>query len=242
MPRPKPLRSLLFLLLFYVGTVPMVIWALVLARIAPDRMFGHVENWARMNRALGRAILGIRLRIEGAVPPGACIVALKHEAALETLELLLLLPRPAVVLKKELTDIPLFGAALRAHGTIPVQRGAGASALRAMTAAAGDAIAAGRPIAIFPEGTRVPPGERPPLRPGFAGLYRALNLPVVPVALDSGTAWPKGPVKRGGPVTIRVGETIPAGLPRREIEARVHEAINALNGPERAESPSVPRG
>lgn len=233
MPRKKPLRSLLYLALFYGGTVPMVLWALVVARIAPARLYGHVENWASMNRALARAVLGVRLRVEGAVPPGACIVALKHEAALETLELLLLLPRPAVVLKKELTDIPLFGAALRAHGTIPVRRGAGAAALRAMTAAAQDAIAAGRPIAIFPEGTRVPPGERPPLRPGFAGLYRALNLPVVPVALDSGTAWPRGLVKRGGPVTVRVGDTIPAGLPRREVEARVHAAINALNAPDR---------
>ena len=67
------------------------------------------------------------------------------------------------------------------------------------------------------------------MQPGFAGLYRSLGLPVVPVALDSGRLWPRGRfVKRPGIVTIRFGETIPAGLPRKEIEARVHAAINAM--------------
>jgi 1-acyl-sn-glycerol-3-phosphate acyltransferase len=92
-------------------------------------------------------------------------------------------------------------------------------------------VAQGRPIMIFPEGTRVGPGEQPSLQPGFAGLYKALDLPVVPIALDSGRLWPRGTfVKTPGPVTFRVGATIPAGLPRKEVEARVHEAINALEG------------
>ncbi|MCA1653439.1 MAG: 1-acyl-sn-glycerol-3-phosphate acyltransferase, partial [Sphingomonadales bacterium] len=91
--------------------------------------------------------------------------------------------------------------------------------------------ASGRPVVIFPEGTRVPVGEQPELKPGFAALYRALGLPVVPVAMDSGKLWPKGLAKRPGTVTWRVGETLPAGLPRGEIEARVHAAINALERP-----------
>jgi 1-acyl-sn-glycerol-3-phosphate acyltransferase len=87
----------------------------------------------------------------------------------------------------------------------------------------------GRLVVLFPEGTRVLPGEQPPLQPGFAGLYRALNLPVVPLALDSGKVWPRRAfVRRPGIVTFRFGETIPPGLPRREAEARVHAAINAL--------------
>ena len=91
-------------------------------------------------------------------------------------------------------------------------------------------IAAGRPILIFPEGTRVPPGHQPPLQPGFAGLYRSLRLPVVPVALDSGRLWPPHSfVKQPGIVTARFGEPIPAGLPRAEIEAAVHAAINQLD-------------
>jgi 1-acyl-sn-glycerol-3-phosphate acyltransferase len=90
-------------------------------------------------------------------------------------------------------------------------------------------VAAGRPILIFPEGTRVLPGEQPPLRAGFAGLYRSLNLPVVPVALDSAKVSPRRSfIKRPGTVTFRFGDPIPPGLPRAEAEARVHAAINAL--------------
>jgi 1-acyl-sn-glycerol-3-phosphate acyltransferase len=84
-------------------------------------------------------------------------------------------------------------------------------------------------VLIYPEGTRVRPGEAPPLRPGFAGLYRALGLPVVPVAVDSGRLWPKGLLKRSGTIHFLIGETIPPGLKRDEIETRVHAAINALN-------------
>ena len=90
------------------------------------------------------------------------------------------------------------------------------------------AIAAGRPVLIFPEGTRVPAGETPPLRAGFAGLYRALGLPVIPIAVDSGRLWGRGLTKHSGVVTFKVGETIPAGLKRDEIERRVHRAINAF--------------
>ena len=81
---------------------------------------------------------------------------------------------------------------------------------------------------IYPEGTRVRVGETPRLQSGFAALYRALGLPVVPVALDSGLLWGRGFVHRSGIVTIKVGDIIPAGLPRKEIEARVHVAINVL--------------
>ncbi len=86
----------------------------------------------------------------------------------------------------------------------------------------------GRPLAIFPEGTRVPHGERPPLQAGFAGLYKLLGLPVVPVAVDSGRLY-QHLWKRPGTITLQFGEPIAPGLPREEIEARVHAAINALN-------------
>ena len=86
----------------------------------------------------------------------------------------------------------------------------------------------GRSILLFPEGTRVPPGEQPPLKAGFAGLYKVLKLPVVPIAVDSGRLWPKRGPKRPGVITYRFGEVIPPGLPRDEAERRVWEAMNAL--------------
>jgi 1-acyl-sn-glycerol-3-phosphate acyltransferase len=99
-----------------------------------------------------------------------------------------------------------------------------------MLAAGKKAIADGRPIILFPEGSRIPHGEQPPLGAGMAALYRMLRLPIVPIALDSGRFSPKGSfIKRSGVVTMRVGEMIPPGLPREEVEARVHKAINVLN-------------
>ncbi|WP_286772545.1 1-acyl-sn-glycerol-3-phosphate acyltransferase, partial [Sphingomonas sp. 66-10] len=90
------------------------------------------------------------------------------------------------------------------------------------------AKASGRSVIVYPEGTRVAPGEQPPLRSGFAGLYKALDLPVVPIATDSGRLLPKKGAKHPGVVTFRIGAPIPAGLPRREAERRVWAEINAL--------------
>jgi 1-acyl-sn-glycerol-3-phosphate acyltransferase len=149
----------------------------------------------------------------------------------EAIDTLRFADTPVVVLKRELADIPIFGRVTRRYGVIPVDRDAGARALREMMGLAKEAIAGGRPVIIFPEGTRVPRGEQPPLRPGFAGLYRMLGLPVVPIAVDSGRIWPRGFVKGSGTIHFKVGEIIPPGLKREDVEARVHAAINALSPP-----------
>jgi 1-acyl-sn-glycerol-3-phosphate acyltransferase len=147
---------------------------------------------------------------------------------LETMEMVRLTHLPVIVIKKELADIPLFGRMTRRYGVIVVERSAGAKALRALVEEGRQAIANGRPVNIYPEGTRVRVGETPPLKSGFAALYRALGLPVVPVAVDSGRLWGRGLIHRSGIVTFKVGETIPPGLDRKAVEARVHAAINAL--------------
>jgi 1-acyl-sn-glycerol-3-phosphate acyltransferase len=223
-------RSILFALIFYPGSAIAAISALAIAPISKRALFTHVRWWAMFHRLCARFILGIRSRVEGVFPPGPVIVAMKHESMFETIEVLVLLDDPAVVLKRELADIPGWGRAARLHGVIAVDREAGGTAMRRMLRAAKDAVAARRTIMIFPEGTRVLPGQQPPLRAGFAGLYRSLNLPVVPVACDSGRLWPRHRfTKRPGVVTFKVGETIPPGLSREDVEARVHAAINALN-------------
>jgi 1-acyl-sn-glycerol-3-phosphate acyltransferase len=135
---------------------------------------------------------------------------------------------PVIVLKRELSALPGFGWATRRYGIIPVDREAGAKALREMLARGKEAVATGRPIIIYPEGTRVRVGETPQLQAGFAGLYRALGLPVVPVAVDSGRVWGSSLPKRSGTVHFLIGEPIPPGLEREEIEERVFTAINAL--------------
>lgn len=224
------IRSALFALVFYFATVVAVVTAVPAASVSRRAFTRIAQAWMRVHSLCTRHILGIRLVVEGDVPKGQVLVAAKHEAMYETIELFRLLDEPAVVLKRELADIPGWGKAARLYGAIPVDREASAGALRRMMAAANAAKRAGRPILIFPEGTRVAPGESPPLRPGFAGLYRALDLPVVPVALDSGRLTPRGRfLKRPGTIRFRFGAPIAPGLPRAEIEARIHAAINAFN-------------
>lgn len=222
------LRSLLYAAIFYSGTV---FW--VLAGIA-SLVFGRratiaiVLHWADFHHWLAEHVLKIRISVEGEIPQGPHLIAVKHQSMYETLEMVRIAHLPVIVMKRELGDIPLFGTLTRRYGAIPVERSAGSKALREMLAAGKQAVQTGRSVIIFPEGTRVRVGEAPPLRPGFAGLYRALGLPVVPVALDSGIVWGRGFVHRSGTVRMTVGKIIPAGLDREEIEMRVHRAINAL--------------
>jgi len=223
------LRSLLFTLIFYPGTLIYVLTVIAVSPFGAAPVRRVVHGWSDFHHWLVRHVLGIRFAWEGEIPPGPFLIAVKHQAMVETVESLRFARTPVVVMKQELTKIPLFGWVTLRYGVIGVDRNAGASALREMMAKGKQAAAEGRPVVIFPEGTRVHPGERPKLRPGFAGLYRALGLPVVPVALDSGRLWSRGLVKRSGTIHFKVGETIPAGLKRDEIEARVHQAINALN-------------
>jgi len=222
------LRSLLFAAIFYPATVLWVLAGMVATLFGRRPTLAIVLSWCDLNHWLCEHLLGIRRQVIGNVPSGSYLFAVKHESMYETLEMVRLSRLPVIVLKKELADIPLFGALTRRYGVIPVERSAGAKALREMVAAGKDAVATGRSVIIYPEGTRVEVGEAPPLRPGFAGLYRALGLPVVPVAVDSGRLWGRGLIHLPGIVTFKVGETIPSGLKREEIEVRVHTAINAL--------------
>ncbi len=223
------IRSAVFVPVFYGGSVPYVLVALAVAPLWPRAVVPIARAWAGWFALTTRVVLGIHCRFTGTVPATPVLAAFKHQAAYETILILRLFRAPAAVMKAELTRIPLWSTAARVHGIIPVERSESTGALRAMLRAALAAKAADRPVVIFPEGTRTRPGDAPPLKAGLAGLYRALGLPLVPVAVDSGRCWPKGFVKYPGVVTFAFDEPIPPGLDRAEVEARVHAAINALN-------------
>lgn len=223
------LRNLVFQLIFYSGSAVFVLLSPVAALFGRRVLAPHVIGWAHFHEWCTRVLLNVRHRVVGEIPPGPMLVAMKHEAMYETVQALLLLDRPAPVLKRELMNIPLWGWACQKYGGIVVDRDAGAKALRVMMTEGKALIAEGRPIYIFPEGTRVPHGAAPELKSGVAGLYRLLGLPVLPIACDSGRLLPKKGLKQPGTVTFKVGEIIPPGLPREEVEARIHAGINALN-------------
>ncbi len=223
------LRSAAFYVLFYGGSALLVL-ASVLAIVAQRRWLRPVvAKWGAWHLWCVQNLLGIEVVLDGTLPEGPVLIAVKHEAFFEAIDTPRLFTDPAVFAKQELFRIPGWGYSALAYGLIPVAREEGAKTLRAMIATAKERVASGRPLVIFPEGTRVPHGTRPPLQAGFAGLYKLLRLPVVPIAVNSGRLYHHA-VKRAGRITYKVGETIPAGLPREEVEARVHRAINALNG------------
>lgn len=222
-----PLRSAIYALVFYPATFLFVLGCMVASLIGRQPVRTVVHAWTDFHHYFVR-FLGTRVIVQGTIPPGAYLIAVKHQSMFETLEMMRIARTPVVVMKSELTTMPAFGWATRAYGVIPVDRQAGSKALREMLALGKEAALSGRPILIYPEGTRIRPGEAPPLQAGFAGLYKALALPVVPVAMDSGRFWGRNLPRGSGTVHFLVGETIPAGLKRDEVEARVHASINAL--------------
>lgn len=198
--------------------------------------------WCAGLLLLLRLICGIRHRVMGAenLPQGAAVIAAKHQSAWETLIFHRLLPDPIYILKRELLQVPILGWNLRKCGNIPIDRTAGLSAIRKMLPRAEQALARGSQVIVFPEGTRVAPGERRPYQPGIAALYGRFDVPLIPVALNSGRLWGRRSfLKRPGVITIAIMPPLPQGLDRRqmlaELEQRIEEATIRLLSPDCAD-------
>ena len=225
------LRSALFVLWFAaVTTILSLVFLPVL--ILPRRATVWLARiWSRATFWGLKLFAGIGFEIRGRVPEGPVLVASKHMSMWDTLALYLALDAPAIVLKRELLRIPFYGWFLWKAAAIPIDRGAGAGALRRMRQRAQAVLAEGRPILIFPEGTRKKPGAPPDYKPGVAGLYGMLNVACVPVALNSGVYW-TGFLKHPGTIVLEFLEPIAPGL-RREafmalLESRIESAAAAL--------------
>jgi 1-acyl-sn-glycerol-3-phosphate acyltransferase len=219
------LRAAAFNVYFFGLTTILGIAGLAVRVFARRRIFAFARFWAGLVIWGARAICGIRVQVSGLehLPPGApALLASQHQSAFDTLVWMNLVPAPSYVVKQELTRIPLFGPLLAPAGMIPVDRAAGASALRGLLQATRRARQAGRQMIIFPEGTRVSPGERVPLQPGIAAIATHLDMDVHPVATDSGLRWGRRAfLKRPGIIHIAVGPAIPAGTPRVALLAAI---------------------
>ena len=222
------LRSLAFNLAFFGWTLVMVVAALPGPALARAFTAAMVRLWVRGILGLMRGLVGQDFEIRGRerVPEGGCIIASKHQSVWETLIVNVLFERPAIVVKRELYAIPGFGWELRAAGMIAVDRGGGAGALKRMVREARAALAHGRTVVMFPEGTRTAPGARAPIHPGIAALYGALGVPVVPAAVNSGLFWSRrGFIKRPGTFVMEFLPAIEPGLERKAFLARLEAAI-----------------
>ena len=214
------LRSLLFNLLFALWTAFIFVVSLPTLVLPLAAAWWMGGLWVRGALLLLRATVGLGHRVRGAEHRvvGPAIYAAKHQSAWDTLVFPLLLDKPAYVLKQELIRVPLFGSYLKQCGMIPVDRQGGGAALKQLLRAARTAVAQGRSILIYPEGTRTAPGEQRPYQPGVAALYGDLGIPVVPVVLNSGLFWGRRAFhKKPGTITIEFLPPIAPGLPRREF-------------------------
>ncbi|HEY4251219.1 MAG TPA: lysophospholipid acyltransferase family protein [Roseomonas sp.] len=227
------LRSLLFNLLFLPFTALICIFGQAMLLAPPERLHAYVRGWARVVLWLLRIVCGIKVRITGRehLPPGAAIIAAKHQSTFDTIIWLLLVDRPAYVLKQELTRLPLWGRLARHCGHIAVERDGGAPALRGMVRDAQAMLAQGRKVVIFPEGTRTQPGEHVRYHPGVAAIALASRAPVIPVATDSGRYWARLAFrKRPGTITVAILPPLPAGLARAGLMAQLESAIEGETG------------
>ncbi|MFZ5608065.1 MAG: lysophospholipid acyltransferase family protein [Pseudomonadota bacterium] len=212
------LGSIAFNLFFYLWTALVSISGAPML-VLPRRVASGVQRfWAHGVLWALKWLVGITYRVEGHAyaPSGPVLVAGNHQSSWETLAFYVLLDDPAYVLKRELIWLPFFGWIGWRTGQIPIDRKGGAKALRQMLKAADKAVRQGRPVVIFPEGTRAPVGAPRPYQPGVAGLYRHLGLPVVPMAVNSGLYWGRRSfVKRPGVIRVRYLPPIPPGLDKR---------------------------
>jgi len=230
------LRSVLFFVLKAVFTVPFVLCVLPLFFLPPLPRYSVIALWGRVVIRLARVILGIRFRVEGRehLPAQPSVVLSKHQSAWETIAFQQIFPPISFVLKKSLLHLPFFGWGLALFSPIAIDRAAGREAMKQVETQGKARLRAGFWVLVFPEGTRVAPGEKGNYQVGGAWLACKAGVPVVPVAHNAGRCWPRNAfVKRPGEITVLIGPPIPtAGRKATQVlaeaEAWIESAMSRL--------------
>ena len=221
-------RSVLFTILFLVATAAFVVIGSPLLLGPRSWAMAGLRAHAHTVMLLMRLLIGTKVEVRGRekLPPGAALIASKHQSAWDTMGLVPIFNDPALIMKAELMLIPFYGWFSRKFGMIAVKREAGPAAMRQLVRDARARADLGRHIVIFPEGTRRAPGAEPDYKPGVVLLYEALKVPCVPVALNSGLFWPRRSiVKRPGTIVVEILDPLPSGLSRKELRARLEAAV-----------------
>ncbi|WP_044561581.1 1-acyl-sn-glycerol-3-phosphate acyltransferase [Azospirillum sp. B4] len=246
------LRSLIFNIVFYIWTAIScfgLLWGLVVPHRA---MIWGIRGYMRSLVFLERTIIGLKYEVRGRehLPKtGAFLVGAKHQSMWETMKLHLMFEDPAIVLKKELTYIPIWGWYAAKARMIAVDRGKRGAAIQSLVRGARERVAEGRPIVIFPQGTRTAVGAWRPYKVGIALLYESLGLPLVPMALNSGLFWPRHKfLRRPGTIVIEFLPAIAPGLSKEEALRRLETALEtatdrlvmAAGGPATHRPPQAP--
>jgi 1-acyl-sn-glycerol-3-phosphate acyltransferase len=239
-------RSVAFNLLFYITLVVLMIVGLPMILAGRRGIFALASVWRAVSVWLLDHICGLKVEYRGIenIPQGGVLIAAKHQSFLETFALLKYAPDFAIILKRQLTYIPLFGLYLIISKQISIDRARGRQALRQIAAAVKPVLAAGRQIFIYPEGTRRPPGAPPRYRQGVAAIYAETGASCLPVALNTGLFWRRrGFMRRPGVAVIEYLPPIAPGFDRDEFAAHLQDAIETacarLNAEAAARDPSL---
>lgn len=206
------LRSLIFLLVKAVMTIPFSLITLMTFPLPAMARYRVISQWSWIVNWLARVIVGIRYRVEGLenLPAEPAVILSKHQSAWETIVFQQIFPPLSFVLKKNLLYIPFFGWGLALFSPIAIDRGAAREALKQIEAQGRQRLKTGFWVLIFPEGTRVAPGEDGRFQIGGAWLAVKAGVPVVPVAHNAGRFWPKnGFLKYPGEIVVKIGAPIP---------------------------------
>ena len=221
-------RSLLFQILFYAWTALCAVLGAPFMLAPTLWMMRFGTEWSRITLWLLRVAAGLTHEVRGRehLPAGPALIAMKHQSAWDTFAAPILFPLAAMVIKRELGYVPFYGWYALKAGMIPIDRKGGAKALKRMVDACGDRLALGRSIMIFPEGTRSAVGAKARYQPGVAALYSALDVPLVPVAVNSGLFWGRRAfTKRPGKIVAEILPAIAPGGDRRAVLAELEERI-----------------
>ena len=224
------LRSLAYNVAFYVNIIVLMIVGLPVLLLGRHGVFALARLWGANSIWLLKTICNLRVEYRGLenIPSGGYILAAKHESFLETFALLAHAPDFAIILKRQLVYIPLFGLYLIGARQIAIDRARGHAALAQVVQQARGVIGAGRQVMIYPEGTRRPPGAPPRYKFGVAAIYAQTGAPCVPVALNTGLFWGRrGFIRRPGVAVIEYLPPIPPGLERDAFAAQLESVMEA---------------
>ena len=225
------LRSLAYVVHVYAMMALMAVWFTPWAIV--DRRGAHAgtRTWCRYARWSARAMLGLRSEVRGRVPTGEVLIAAKHQSFLDIIMIVSVVPRSKFVMKSELRRMPILGWYAMRMGCVPVDRGRRAQAIRRMVADVEAGRADPGQLIIYPEGTRVAPGESVSYKVGAAVLYAASGQPCVPAACNVGLFWPPhGVMRRPGLAVVEFLPEIAPGLAPDAFLARVRGEIEAASG------------
>ncbi|MEQ1706014.1 MAG: lysophospholipid acyltransferase family protein [Rickettsiales bacterium] len=227
------IRSIAFNIAFFAWAFISAILFIPLFATSSRASLHAGKPWADISLLLARIFCGIKYEVRGRenIQNTPVIYASKHQSAWDTIIFLNLFPNVAYVLKKELLRLPFWGWYLWRMKMIAIDRSAGASSIKQLIRDGKAVLAEGRPIVIFPEGTRTKPGAAPDYQSGITAMYSSLSVSVVPIALNSGKYWGKNAFfKTPGTIIIEFLPPIPAGLPKKEFIERLQEAIETASG------------